>query len=70
MIRVLLFGAERAHDLGVCNFFPEIHEDVEIVGDVEGVSYFDVLGGFVGAGSDALSETYEFIFIGCVPCCS
>ena len=46
MIGVLFFGTEPAHDLGVCDLFPEIHGGVVRVDDVEGVSAFDALGGF------------------------
>ena len=46
MIGIFLFGTERAHYLGVCDLFTEIHGNVVRVDYVECVSAFDVLGGF------------------------
>ena len=68
MIGILLFGTELAHDLGVCDFFPEIHGGIVVVDDVEGVSDFDALGGFIRAGPNTLAETSSFVCIRCVPC--
>ena len=69
-VGILLFSTERSHDLVVCNLFNVIHGDAVVVGDVGGFSAFDVLGGFVWAGLDALAETSEFVCIKRVPCWS
>ena len=45
-IEILIFGTERAHNFRVCYFFPVVHGDVVIVGEIEYVCDFDVLGGF------------------------
>ena len=47
-----------------------IHEDFFVVHEVGVVSAFDLLGGFVGDGPDALADTSELVWIGCVPCWS
>ena len=67
-IGVLIFETERTHDLGLCYLFPVIYEDVVVVDDIEFVSSFDELGGFVRAGPDALAYTYKLFFIRRVPC--
>ena len=69
-IGILLFGTKCAHDLGVCDFFTAIHGNVVVVYDVEGVSAFYALGGFVRAEPDALAETSNFVCIRRVPCWS
>ena len=67
-IGIFIFGTEHAHDLGACDLFSEIHGYVVVVYDIEVVSEFGALGGFVGAGPYDLSETSEFICIGSVTC--
>ena len=68
VIGIFLFGAKHAHNLGVCGFFLEIHEDVLVFYYVEGFSYFDALGGFVGSDTNVFAATSELVWIVRVTC--